>query len=61
MEEKVILAIVLLCLGLFGFRSILPEVPIVAIIVLFIIAGLIGGYYHFNYSKGRVINGSALN
>jgi hypothetical protein len=58
MVDKVILAIVLVCLGMFGFRGILPEVPISAIIVLFIIAGLIGSYYHFNYSKNKRKSGS---
>ncbi|PNX47572.1 MAG: hypothetical protein BV456_10830 [Thermoplasmata archaeon M8B2D] len=58
MKEKVILAFVLVCLGLFGFRGILPEVPILGFIVLFIIAGLIGSYYHFNYSKNKRKTGS---
>ena len=53
MKEKIILAIVLVCLGIFGFRGIFPHVPTVAVIVLFIIAGLIGAYYHFNYLKNK--------
>ena len=44
---------------MFGFYGILPEVPILAIILLFIIAWLIGGgYYHFNYSKNKRKTGS---
>jgi hypothetical protein len=53
MNKKVILAFTLVCLSMFGFRGIIPEVPTVAFIVLFIIAGLIGVYYHFNYSKNK--------
>ena len=58
MKEKVILAFVLVCLSMFGFRGVLPEVSIVAFLVLFITVGLIGGYYHFNYSKNKRKSGS---
>ena len=53
MVDKVILAIVLVCLGMFGFRGIIHEAPTVAFIVPFIIAGLIVVYYHFNYLKNK--------
>jgi hypothetical protein len=51
MKEKVILAFVLACLSMFGFRGILPEIPPSALVGLFTIAGLIGCYYHLRYSK----------
>jgi hypothetical protein len=53
MKENVILAFVLACLSMFGFRSILPEIPSSALVGLFTIVGLIGCYYHLRYSKNK--------
>lgn len=53
MKEKAILAFVLLCLSMFGFRSILPEIPLSVLVGLFIIAGVVGCYYHLRYSKNK--------
>jgi hypothetical protein len=51
MKEKVILALVLVCLSMFGFRSFLPAISLSTLVELFIIAGLIGCCYHLWYSK----------
>jgi D-alanyl-lipoteichoic acid acyltransferase DltB (MBOAT superfamily) len=53
MKEKVILVFILVCLSIFGFRSILPEIPSSALVGLFTIAGLIGCYYHLRSSKNK--------
>ncbi len=53
MKEKVILAIIIVCLSIFGFRSILPEIPLSALIALFTIAGIIGCYYHLWNSRNK--------
>lgn len=54
MTEKVILAFVLVCLSMFGFRGFLPAIPSSALVGLFtIIAGLIGCYYYLRYSRNK--------
>ena len=53
MKEKVILAFVLLCLSMFGFRSFLPAISLSALVCLFTIAGLIGCCYHLWHSKNK--------
>ncbi len=56
MKEKVILAFVLVCLSIFGFRSFLPAISSSALVGIFTIAGLIGCYSHLRHSrnKGRI-------
>ncbi|UCD32637.1 MAG: hypothetical protein JSV38_01690 [Desulfobacterales bacterium] len=53
MKEKIILAITLACLSLFGLRSILPELSSSAIVGLFAISGLIGCCYHLWESRSK--------
>ncbi len=53
MREKIIFAVILVCLGLFGLRGMLPELALPAMIGLFIISGLIGGCYHFWQSRNK--------
>ncbi len=53
MKEKVILAFVLVCLSMFGFRGFLPAIPLSALVGLFTIAGLIGCYYYLCYSRNK--------
>ena len=53
MKEKVILAFVLVCLSMFGFRGFLPAIPSPALVGLFTIAGLIGCYYYLRYSRNK--------
>jgi hypothetical protein len=51
MKEKIILAITVSCLSMFGFRSFLPAISSLALVGLFTIAGLIGCCYHLYHSK----------
>lgn len=53
MREKIMLAIILVCLCLFGLRSMLPELAPLAIVGLFAISGIIGGGYHFWESRNK--------
>ena len=54
MENKIILAIIIVCLGLFGFRSFLPQIPLSALVALFIIAGIIACcYYYLRRSRNK--------
>jgi hypothetical protein len=53
MKEKVILAFVLVCLSMFGFRSFLPAISLSTLVSLFTIAGLIGCCYHLLDSKSK--------
>lgn len=53
MKEKAILAFVLVCLSMFGFRGFLPAIPSSALVGLFTIAGLIGCYYYLHYSRNK--------
>ena len=54
MKEKVILAFVLVCLSMFGFRGILPDISLSALVGLFTIAGLIGCCFHLWHSKNKL-------
>ena len=51
MKEKVILAFVLVCLSMFGFRSFLPAISLSTLVGFFTITGLIGCCYHLWQSK----------
>ena len=57
MKEKVILAIVLVCLSIFGFRGILPYISLSIFVSLFTIAGLIGCCFHLWHSKNKLKTG----
>ena len=57
MKEKVILAFVLVCLSMFGFRGILPYISLSIFVGLFTIAGLIGCCYHLWHSKNKLKTG----
>ena len=54
MKEKVILAFFLVCLSMFGFRGILPDISLSALVGLFAIAGFIGCCYHLWHSKNKL-------
>ncbi len=53
MKEKSILAFVLVCLSMFGFRSLLPAISLSTLVGLFTVAGLIGCTYHLWHSKRK--------
>jgi D-alanyl-lipoteichoic acid acyltransferase DltB (MBOAT superfamily) len=54
MKEKAILAFVFVCLSMFGFRGILPDISLSALVGLFTITGLIGCCYHLWHSKNKL-------
>ena len=51
MKEKIILAFSLVCLCMFGLRSVLPELSSSALVGLFTLSGLIGYFYHVKQSR----------
>jgi len=53
MEDKIILAIIIVCISLFGLRGFLPQIPLSALVAVFIIAGIIACYYYLRHSRNK--------
>ena len=53
MKDKIILTIIIVCLSIFGFRAILPEIPLPALVAIFAIAGIIGCSYYLWHSRSK--------
>jgi len=53
MKDKIILAIIVVFLSLFGLRSFLPQIPSSALVALFIIAGIIICFYYLKQSRDK--------